>query len=144
MLKADNILHSLKAPLHWLWPWSAPSSPHRLQQALSQLRSLSITECRNPDVHGLLATLATSCTQLTHLEVHASQWLISDRKHSQGLLSVLDQLSSVEAFPALQSLSIGCGTWGPRTCSYAAGEGFRVSGSLPVIMKLLGFMISRT
>jgi hypothetical protein len=41
-------IKELSAPLHWLWPRWASGSTHRLQQALSQLRSLSIKRDGNP------------------------------------------------------------------------------------------------
>jgi hypothetical protein len=137
MVETDDILRSLRAPLHWLSPWLAPSSPHRLQRPLSQLCSLSITEIENTDAPGLLGALATSCTQLTHLELHTGPWLLSSIRHNQGLRGALDQLSSVGAFPALQSLSVGCGTCGSRAGSAKPYDVVRVSCSACVTMKRL-------
>jgi hypothetical protein len=98
----------------WLWqcwaplpPPPAPSPTSRLHTALSQLRSLSITACEHPDVPGLLGALATSCTQLTHLELSPTPWWSTTERDIPNLLSALDQLSSLQAFPNLQSLSIG-------------------------------------
>jgi hypothetical protein len=87
--------------------WGAPSPADRLQTALSQLRSLIITECTNPDVPGLLDMLAATCTQLRYLELRQRPWLRSRKEFVPGLLRALDQLSSVDAFPALQSLCLG-------------------------------------
>jgi hypothetical protein len=106
--------------------WWASSSAHRLQTALSQLRSLSINE-RAPSLHnvpGLLGTLAASCTQLTHMELSPRPLYPSSKDHIRGLLRALGQLSSVDAFPALQCLSI------------PDAEASEVRGSLPGVAKV--------
>jgi hypothetical protein len=107
MLKTDNprvsTLRTLGQGLQQQ-PVSDPAM--KLETALSQLRSLSITECCNPDVPGLLGALATSCTQLTHLELCLRRWPGSNKDYIHELLRALDPLSSVNAFPALQSLVI--------------------------------------
>jgi hypothetical protein len=107
MVQTDDTPSCLIVPLRLLWPWWAPGSTYRLEQALSQLRSLSITDLHTPDVPGLLGTLAATCTQLTHLELDSrSQWEL-DCVVLQDFQRALDQLSSPHAFPALQRLSIG-------------------------------------
>jgi hypothetical protein len=67
-----------------------------------------LLDCNEADAAGLLGALATSCTQLTHLELNVRPRLFTHNKdNTPALLRGLDQLSSPEAFPALQELSIG-------------------------------------
>jgi hypothetical protein len=92
--------------MEWLWQRSTLGSAHNLQKALSHLRSLSITNCNEADAPALLGALATSCTQLTHLELHLRPWWDPPGDPTPELLRALNQLFTTEAFPALQSLAI--------------------------------------
>jgi hypothetical protein len=104
---ASSTLASFSNTVQWLRQWWAPQSAEGLQKALSQLRSLSIPDCHEADAPALLGALATSCTQLTRLELRAQPMYRLGEDNTPALLRGLDQLSSPEAFPALQELSVG-------------------------------------
>jgi hypothetical protein len=77
-----------------------------LQQALSELRSLTIkdSDISGEDVPKVLMMLATSCKQLRRLVVKGTMF---DTSYDD----VAGVLATVDAFPALQELSINLGDW---------------------------------